>query len=233
MDLSDINASLGIVKDSAATKASTNLASNFDDFLTLLTTQLQYQDPLNPTDTNEFTNQLVNFTNVEQSIATNQNLEALVQLQQIDQQNSQAATLINYLGKTVGSNLNVADLSGGDATWNLDFGTSASSLTYDIYDAFGNKVFTEEASGASAGAQTYSWDGTRSNGSAAANGAYYLVATGKTSGGSDVAVTYSFKGVATSIETENGQPVLKVGNVPIGITNINSVQITEEDNPSA
>ncbi len=233
MDLAEINRALGTTEASAATQASTNLASNFDDFLTLLTTQLQYQDPLNPTDTNEFTNQLVNFTNVEQSIATNQNLEALVQLQQIDQQNSQAATLINYLGKEVGSNLNVANFTNGDASWNIDFGASASDVTYEIYDVNGNKVFTEEASSASAGAQTYSWDGTTTSGTTAPDGAYYLVAKGQTSGGSDVAVSYSFKGVATSVETVNGQPVLKIGNVSIGLANITSVHIAEESNPSA
>ena len=232
MDLAEINASI-VGNSSAAGNASANLASNFDDFLTLLTTQLQNQDPFNPTDSSEFTNQLVNFTNVEQNIATNKNLETMLQLQQIGQQNSQASTLINYLGKTVGSSLNVADLNGGNANWNIDFGTSVASVTYEIYDQDGSKVYTEEGSEAPAGAQTFSWDGTTTSGGAASDGAYYLVAKAQTVGGDDISVNYSFKGRATSVETVNGVPVLKIGNVSIGLADISSVYIAEENNPPA
>ncbi|WP_373085536.1 flagellar hook assembly protein FlgD [Sneathiella sp.] len=216
---------------SNANAASKNLASNFDDFLTLLTTQLTNQDPLNPTDSTEFTNQLVNFTNVEQSIATNQNLEALVQLQQISQQNSQAATMVNYLGKTVGTNLNVGALSSGNASWNIDLGSSAATATYDIYDKNGIKVYTETTDGAPSGKQTFTWDGTKSNGAAAGDGEYYLTVTAESAGGSVVNVSHNFKGVATSIETVNGEPVLNVGGVKVSLDYITSVEITDE--PSA
>ncbi|MCF8466040.1 MAG: hypothetical protein K9G33_01425 [Sneathiella sp.] len=218
---------------SAADKATTSLAQNFDDFLTLLTTQLTNQDPLNPTDSTEFTNQLVNFTNVEQSIATNKNLETLVQLQQLSQQNSMAASMINYLGKTISSNLNVAGLSNGNASWNINLASGAAAATYDIYDGSGNKVYTETTDGAPSGDQVFTWDGKKSNGSAAGDGEYYLVVTAETAGGNDVNVAYNFEGVATSIETVNGEPVLKVGNVPIGLGYITSVKMTEESNPSA
>ena len=218
---------------SAAAAATTSLAKNFDDFLTLLTTQLSNQDPLNPTDSTEFTNQLVNFTNVEQSIATNKNLETLVQLQQLSQQNSMAASMINYLGKTISSNLNVAGLSNGNASWNVNLGSSAASVTYEIYDGNGNKVYTETADGAPSGDQVFNWDGKKSNGSAAGDGEYYLVVSAETAGGNNVNVAYNFEGIATSIETINGEPVLKVGNVPIGLGYITSVKMTEENNPSA
>ena len=164
---------------SAAATAQTNLASNFDDFLTLLTTQLTHQDPLNPTDTTEFTNQLVNFTNVEQSIATNQNLEALVQLEQMSQQNMLGATMINYLGKSIGTNLNVSALESGSATWNIDLGSSAATVKYDVYDQNGNIVFSDTAEGATAGEQQYSWDGTTNSGAEAADGAFTLLSPAK------------------------------------------------------
>src|SRR5213083_902330 len=58
------------------------LASNFSTFLTLLTTQLKNQNPLDPLDTNQFTQQLVQFAGVEQQLKTNDQLTSLVSLQQ-------------------------------------------------------------------------------------------------------------------------------------------------------
>lgn len=220
-------------QNSAATTAQKNLANNFDDFLLLLTTQLTHQDPLNPTDTTEFTNQLVNFTNVEQAIATNQNLEALIRLTQMSQQNNMTATMVNYLGKTIGTDLNVASLSGGSASWNIDLGTSAVNVTYHIFDQNGSLVFSETKDGAPAGKQQYHWDGMRSNGTVAADGAYYLVVSGESATGSRVPVQYSFEGVATSIATENGEAVLKIGNVPVSLANIISITQRNTDEPSA
>ncbi|USG60500.1 hypothetical protein NBZ79_15145 [Sneathiella marina] len=232
MTIAEINAGLGLV-DSAANTASTNLASNFDDFLTLLTTQLTNQDPLNPTDSNEFTNQLVNFTNVEQNIATNQNLEALLQLQQLNQQNGTASAMINYLGKTVGSYLNVAALDSTGASWNIDLAGSAATVEYEIYDVNGTKVYSEEADGASAGAQVFSWDGEKTDGSTADDGQYYLVVKAESAGGNSVDVSYDFVGEAESMETINGTPVLKVGGVYLTLDQITTVSVTNNNNPAA
>ncbi|WP_340151040.1 flagellar hook capping FlgD N-terminal domain-containing protein [uncultured Sneathiella sp.] len=220
-------------QNSAASKAQTNLASNFDDFLTLLTTQLTNQDPLNPTDSTEFTNQLVNFTSVEQAIATNQNLESLVELTQMSQQNALSASMINYLGKSVRTNLNVSALNAGEATWNIDLGSSAANVKYDIYNQNGSIVYSETKETVTAGAQQYSWDGTTNSGADAADGAYYLVVTAETEGGNDINVGYSFEGITTSIDTMNGETVLKVGDVPIGLGYITSVTQPQTTDPSA
>lgn len=64
-----------------APSAFSSLTKNFDTFLTLLTTQLRNQDPLDPLDTEKFTSQLVQFASVEQAIKTNQHLETLIALQ--------------------------------------------------------------------------------------------------------------------------------------------------------
>jgi flagellar basal-body rod modification protein FlgD len=58
-----------------------SLAGNFQSFLSLLTTQLQNQDPLNPTDTNQFTQQITSMTGVEQQLISNQLLQQLVSTQ--------------------------------------------------------------------------------------------------------------------------------------------------------
>ena len=85
--------------DNGSITDSASLAETFDTFLTLLTTQLQYQDPLDPMDTNEFTSQLVEFTSVEQAMATNKKLDSLIALQNSMQIND----AVGYIGKTVGA----------------------------------------------------------------------------------------------------------------------------------
>ncbi len=73
------------------------MSGNFDTFLQLLTTQLQNQDPTSPMDTNQFTQQLVQFSQVEQQISTNDNLKSLIALGQ----SRSSADAVSYLGKTV------------------------------------------------------------------------------------------------------------------------------------
>ncbi|MEH6402509.1 MAG: flagellar hook capping FlgD N-terminal domain-containing protein [Sneathiella sp.] len=233
MNIDDANAQY-YLGDSAASNSADKLSADYNDFLTMLTTQLQNQDPLSPTDTNEFTSQLVSFTQVEQTIATNQNLEALIELQSISQQNNESTVLINYLGKTIGTNLSIAGLEDGEANWDIDVSARADTVTYEIYDDLGNKVFSEDdPDGISAGEQTYTWDGSTTGGGTAPEGPYYLVTTATTDGGSTVDVTYNFKGVGKSVETVNGIPVLMVDGLPIGLGNIISVEVTEETSDPA
>ena len=59
-----------------------SLSANFGDFLKMLMTQLQNQDPTSPMDTNQFTTELVQFSSVEQQINTNTSLTQLIQLTQ-------------------------------------------------------------------------------------------------------------------------------------------------------
>ena len=107
-------------------------------------------------------------------------LEALVQLEQMSQQNMLGATMINYLGKSIGTNLNVSALENGSASWNINLGSSAETVKYDIYDQSGNIVYSETADGVSGGEQQFSWDGIKNSGAEADEGAYYLVVTAET-----------------------------------------------------
>ncbi|MBO6825268.1 MAG: hypothetical protein JJ879_03635 [Sneathiella sp.] len=220
---------------STARDAQGKLADNFDDFLLMLTTQLQNQDPLNPTDTNEFTNQLVNFTEVEQSIATNQNLEALINLQSVNQQNAQATIMMDYLGKEIEANANIGNMQNGSVTWNMDFGSNADSVTYEIYNEAGTKVDTITVDNTvSEGNQTFTWDGVLSgSGAQSPDGLYFLVPTAKTDGGSNVDVAFKIKGMAERVESIGGTPVLYVGGMPISINNITSVSVAGNTDDAA
>src|ERR1700758_617199 len=95
------------------TNAAGNLAGNFTEFLSLLTTQLQHQDPTSPLDPNQFTTELVQFASVEQQINTNTSLNTLISLQQTEQ----AASALKFLGATVGVAGTTAQLANGQASW--------------------------------------------------------------------------------------------------------------------
>src|SRR5579871_3666816 len=93
------------------------LASNFNSFLTLLTTQLQNQDPLSPLDTNQFTQQLVEFASVQQQVDMNTNMQTLISLQQA----SEASSALQMVGATVTLNGTSAPLtSSSPASWTLN-----------------------------------------------------------------------------------------------------------------
>src|SRR6266446_9553353 len=95
--VSPISAAGTAATSSAAATSQQQLSTNFDSFLTLLTTQLQNQDPLQPMDSNQFTQQLVEFSQVEQQINSNKNLESLISLTK----NQASVSAVSYLGKTL------------------------------------------------------------------------------------------------------------------------------------
>lgn len=149
----EINSITGQEQQTAATQADNTLAKDFDNFLVLLTTQLQYQDPLAPMDSNQFTQQLVSFTGVEQSIATNKNLEDIIA------QNKTLAkgNAVDYLGKEITIGTNRAGLTDdGTATWEYLLEASTNSTKLIIKDENGFEVDTTGGD-LSAGIHTFVW----------------------------------------------------------------------------
>ena len=118
---------------SAANQSITSLGGSFDDFLKILVTQLENQDPLEPLEPQEFTDQLVAFTGVEQSISTNQNLEDLIALASTNQFSS----AVGYIGKTIEADGATTVLENGSATWNYSLDALASSTTVSVVDSTG------------------------------------------------------------------------------------------------
>src|ERR1044071_3236436 len=109
------------------------LSGNFSTFLPLLPTHLKNQDPASPMDSNQFTQQLVMYSQVEQQISTNDNLKTL-----ISQGSSNAAAMTTgYLGKKVSITNGNASLTNGSATWTYNLGTAAASNQLTITDSHG------------------------------------------------------------------------------------------------
>src|SRR6516162_5454961 len=131
---------------SLSSSTGATIAGNFQTFLTLLTTQLQNQNPLDPLDTNQFTQQLVEFAGVEQQLKTNDSLSTLVSLQQT----AQATQALQFVGKTAVVAGNTAALSNSSATWELNV-PAASTVKINIANSTGQTVYSNTYS-ASAGA---------------------------------------------------------------------------------
>ena len=139
---------------SQANDASKQLSSNFDTFLQLLTTQLQNQDPLQPMDSNQFTQQLVQFSQVEQQINSNKNLESLIALSKA----STATDAVSYLGKTVTLTDGTAALMDGQANWAYSLDNKASSATLYVKNMRGDVVYSAPAE-MTEGMHSFTWDG--------------------------------------------------------------------------
>src|SRR5271168_4873877 len=126
---------------SANALASQQIAGNFQSFLTLLTTQLQNQNPLDPLDTNQFTQQLVEFAGVQQQLNTNSELSTLVSLQQT----AQSTQALTFVGKTAVVSGNTAALTNSSATWDFNV-PSNSTMNISIANSSGQTVFTGQYS---------------------------------------------------------------------------------------
>src|SRR6187431_636824 len=123
--------------NNTASEKTTGIADNFQTFLTLLTTQLQNQNPLDPLDTNQFTQQLVQFAGVEQQLKTNDSLSQLVTLQQT----TQATQALGFVGKTALVDGTTGTMTKSSATWHLNVPSDA-TVDITIANASGQTVFT-------------------------------------------------------------------------------------------
>ena len=120
--------------------ASKTLSADMDTFLTMLTTQLQYQDPLEPMDATEYTNQLVQYSNVEQAIQTNSKLDNLLNMS-IYNLGVQAT---NYVGKTVQVLSDIMPLTDGAAKATYTLNQNAESVNISVKDFDGNVIFEKK-----------------------------------------------------------------------------------------
>jgi len=202
----------------SATDATSQLSSNFSTFLTLLTTQLKNQDPTSPMDSNTFTQQLVEYSQVEQQIDTNTNLKTLIS----QGTSSASATTTSYLGKKVSVTNGNASLSGGTANWTYNLGTAAAATTLNVTDSTGKVVYTGAGS-TTAGNNSFSWNGQDNNGNQLADGTYKLAVSATDSSGTAVTSSVASAGTVTQIDMTSGTPQLVIGNMEVGPADIAAV----------
>ena len=216
--MSTVNPLTALSNLSEANASRSAITDDFDTFLTLLTTQLQNQNPLEPLDTNQFTQQLVQFSEVEQAIQSNANLESLLQLQAA----TAVTNSVSYIGKTVELNSSSQPLSGGQASWPIEAQGTASAATFTIKDSEGNVVFTETKA-LSSGKTTYSWNGQTNEGGNAPEGDYSLSIEATNSQGETVQVDLASSGVVTGVDMSGNSLLLLVGEQKVKIEDVTTI----------
>jgi flagellar basal-body rod modification protein FlgD len=196
---------------------SQTIAGNFNTFLQLLTTQLQNQNPLDPLDTNQFTEQLVQFAGVEQQLKTNDQLSTLVTLQQT----TQSTEALNFVGKTVGVDGSSSQLASGQAQWTVSVPKPA-SVNVAIANSTGQAVFNGNFT-MQAGTQQFSWNGLDNTGKQQPDGAYKLTMTGLDANGQTVAVSSEIDGTVNSVDLTQNPPVLSINGQNFSLNQIKRV----------
>lgn len=189
---------------SASVVSNQEIASNFTTFLQLLTTQLQNQDPLSPMDTNQFTQQLVEFAQVEQQMQSNSQLSTLVSLQQ----STQATALLSYVGATVAVDGSNAALKNGQAGWNLNVSKPATA-TVTIADASGQTAYKGSVA-VSPGSQQFLWNGMGNDGRQWPDGTYTMTVTAVDANNQPVAISSEIQGKVDSADLTQNPPVLSI-----------------------
>jgi flagellar basal-body rod modification protein FlgD len=211
----------GTTTNTTSSTATTGIADNFQTFLTLLTTQLQNQNPLDPLDTNQFTQQLVQFAGVEQQLKQNDQLKSLIAIEK----SAQSTQALVYVGNTVAVDGSKAQFD-GSATWNIK-APKDTNAQITITNAAGQTAYSGTFS-LNQGNASFVWDGKGTDGTQWPTGTYTLTATGKDSSGQAVAISTEVQGVVDSVDLTASPPLLSIGG-----QSYTTVQVKRVVRPSA
>ena len=202
---------------SAAPNSLASLTNNFNDFLSLLTTQLQNQDPSSPMDTNQFTTELVQFAGVEQQINTNADLTQMVSMAQA----GQILQSSSIVGKQIVVTSPQMPLQKGQSELQFSSPTAAST-DITVANAAGATVLNTTIT-ANAGSNSWTWNGQDASGNQQPDGAYTVAVTQPNGTSTPTAVPFTVIGTATGVQKNGSEVDLQLGPVSVGFSAIQSV----------
>jgi flagellar basal-body rod modification protein FlgD len=215
----DTASNIGLLNASQNTlKSASSLAQNFENFLTLLTTQLQNQDPLSPMDSTQFTTQLVQFASVEQQIGQNARLDEIVKIQG----GSQAVSAVNFLDNVVEAFGSTGILKDGSAGYTYTLPTTSQKTVITIRNAAGDIVRTLDGE-TEAGKHSLTWDGKNDQGVQLDDGKYSITVSATGENQTPITAITGIIGKVTGVTVEDGQLVLDLGGVTAKVADILSV----------
>jgi len=202
---------------SSSTSSTSSLSSQ--DFMSLLVSELQNQNPLDPTSTTDFVNQLTSYASYQQQTTLNTNLNSLA----TSFNSLLTLNATNYIGHTVEAKGDTATLSGGEATFGYSLTAAASSVTLTVKDSSGNTVWTGSGTTTS-GKNSFTWDGKNSSGTQLTDGGQYTlsVAATDTSGNSVYGYT-TVSGKVTGIDSSSGTTDLTIGSSSVKASDVIAV----------
>ena len=193
------------------------LASNFETFLSLLTSQLKNQDPLSPVDSNQFTAQLTQMAGVEQQLLTNELLKSLVAAQG----GGDLASASNYIGKDATAAWSATKFKDGKADWSYEVASNADSVTLEVLDGSGNVVWSGDAPAKTTGVHEFSWDGEATTGNdGQEDQVYTLKVIAKNAAGGAIDAQVLTRGRITGVEMYDGEAYLTVGNAILPLSSV-------------
>ncbi|MGO1117873.1 flagellar hook assembly protein FlgD [Rhodovibrionaceae bacterium A322] len=202
------------------------LQQTMDDFLLLLTTQMQNQDPLEPMDSEKFTEQLLNFSGIEQQINTNNKLDQLLNLTGYNQ----TMGMVDYIGTTVEYGSDMLNLSNGQASFNYALDTNAATTKITITDESGAVVRTLDGE-VDAGSYSLTWDGKNDDGAQMPDGIYSVNITAADLAGETVEGSMTMIGRVTGVESQGGALQLMLGGLPISMDQVVGVHESSNSTP--
>ena len=198
------------------------LAENFETFLTLLTAQLKNQDPLSPLDGNQFTQQLVQMSSVEQQLLTNDLLKALVAKAG---GGGDFGDPVDMIGKVVTAESGEAALTDQGAAWIYELPKGATKAILEIKNAVGQVVWSGTAPQLATGVRhDFAWDGTKTGGGDAADGTYTLTVKAEDAEGRAMAGRTFVEGVVTGVELFDGKALLSLGKSQVWLDKVSAVR---------
>jgi flagellar basal-body rod modification protein FlgD len=203
------------------------LAEDFDTFLGILVTQLNNQDPLEPMKSQEFTNQLVQFSTVEQAIATNSKLDQMLQAQA----GNRASQAVNYIGKEIAIDGNRMQLDGGQADFAYTLEDEAQTVAVEISNAEGQVVHTLQGD-TGAGRHDVSWDGTTLSGKQLPDGVYNVQVYAVDGDNQTVKASTETRGEVTGFEVRDQQIHFQVGGVEVPFDRVKAVYAMPQTTPA-
>jgi flagellar basal-body rod modification protein FlgD len=222
--VSDVTIQTAIDQQSQTSASSAALAEDFTQFLTLLTVQLQNQDPLSPMDSTEFTNQLVAFTQVEQQINSNEKLDSLIALG-LSESMSNAQS---YVGNDISYISSEFYFDGSPQVLRYSLPEDAQTATMRIYNEAGGLVYEEDVSGMS-GAHDVTWNGQLTGGGIASDGTYEIVIDALDANNESIDATTVVTGQVSGVESQSGQIYLLVGERAVALGNVLNSSISKVD----
>lgn len=188
-----------------------------DEFLKLLTTQMQYQDPLSPMDSQAFVAQLAQFSSVEQLQALGEKLDTLLLAQASSNQMNTAA----LVGKEALFHADTIGLTeGAPSEFAVTLSGASDETAVIIADANGRVVRTMQLGARGAGTFEVSWDGLDSAGGSLPAGEYILTVAGTRSDGTAVQAEASVRATITGVAFENGVPELVVAGRRVKLSDV-------------
>ena len=203
---------------SSSSTALTSIADNFNSFLTMLTTQLQNQDPSAPTNADQFTSEIATFAGVQQQVNTNTNLNQLISITQ----SGQVVSGSSLVGQQASATSTQMPLQAGSGTIKFAM-PGAEPVAIAVTDGGGNLIRSVETTSTS-GSNSWIWDGKDNSGNMMPDGAYGVAVETKDAAGNPLAVPFTVKGTITAVsKAASGDVMLNMGNESVNMNTVTGI----------